>query len=214
MAEVEYRYLEVVKIGLAAAQARVPRLQASAIAEFGDILSRQVARGDWVQVGEDIVTAQGQDVIGVLEEMLATRPHWLVPAEVVDAQDDVWTSGNLEKQGQRWKEIRAVFQPGREGDALATKALREEAALFGTVPGSTKPGVKPGEKAVEDVPTKIPGANNPYSDAFRGTPAEKTARIASLIKSGGTKLAASLARAAGKTVTGEPLMPAGAARRS
>jgi hypothetical protein len=209
MADVEYRYLEVVKLGLAAAQARVPRLQPSAIAEFGDILSRQVARGDWVQVGEDVVTSQGQDVIGVLEEMLATRPHWLVPVEVADVQDDTWTSGDLGKQGQRWKEIRAVFGPGKAGDDLATKALREEAALYGTVPGSTVPGIKPGEKAADidqDAPSK-----NPWSPSYSGSEEARQLHIQRIIKSS-TRLAASLAKSAGRTIDGKPLQLVGAAR--
>jgi hypothetical protein len=57
----------------------------------------------------------------------------------------------------------------------------------------------------------IKGSNNPYSESFKGTAAEREARIASLIKSG-TSLAASLAKAAGKTIDNRPLQAVGAAR--
>lgn len=82
-------------------------------------------------------------------------------------------------------------------------ATRELLATEGLKLGQVKPPAKVDADKL---------SNNPYADNFKGTPAEKNARIASLIKSGGTSLAASLARAAGKTITGENLLPAGAAR--
>jgi hypothetical protein len=77
----------------------------------------------------------------------------------------------------------------------ATRALM---AANGMQLGQVKPAAK------EDAET-VTGARNPYSDKFHGTQAERQARIASLIKSGGTKLAASLAKSAGKKIDGSPL---------
>ena len=202
MADVEYKYLEVVPLAIAAARARVPRLHESAIDEFAEFVSRSVARGDWHQVDDDnIINAQGQDVNGVLEGWLAPRPHALVPEVVIDAQDDVWTSGSLAKQGERWNQLRAMYAPGDMGNKLADKALAEEAALYGTKPGSTKPGVAPGTKPANIDP--MAGSNNPYSNNWKLGEKAREAKIQSLIKSN-AKLAASLARSAGKTITGQP----------
>jgi hypothetical protein len=101
-------------------------------------------------------------------------------------------------------------RPAREhGVAELTEVLRAEGLRPWFVRKSEP--VDPAEK--------VKGANNPYDDAFqfKETPAEKEAerqkRMASLIKQGGTRLAASLARAAGKSITGQPLQKIGAARR-
>jgi hypothetical protein len=202
MADVEYKYLEVVPLSVGAARARVPRLQDSAINEFGEFISKSVARGEWHQVDdENIINAQGQDAKGVLEEWLIPRPHALVPEVVIDAQDDVWTSGSLAKQGERWNQLRAMYAPGDMGNKLADKALAEEAALFGTKPGSTKPGVAPGTKPANTDP--MAGQNNPYSEFWKFGEQAREAKIQSLIKSN-TKLAASLARSCNKTITGQP----------
>jgi hypothetical protein len=91
----------------------------------------------------------------------------------------------------------------REHGEAATRALLADAGL--------KLGQLLKEQAKDSADT-IKGANNPYSDSFKGTPAEREARIASLIKSGGAKLAASLAASAGKTLTNQPLFPVGAER--
>jgi hypothetical protein len=61
--------------------------------------------------------------------------------------------------------------------------------------------------------SEIADSTNPFSDKFSGTPAQKEARIASLINSDGGKFAAQLAKAAGKTITGGPLQAIGAARQ-
>jgi hypothetical protein len=203
MADVEYRYLEVVPAGLAAARARVPRIQDSAITHFGEDLSRDVARGNWHQIdAETIVDANGQDVIAFLEKWLSTRSYALVPEAVVDAADDTWTSGDLGKQGQRWREVRAAFSPGKEGDKLANEALAKEAAVYGVKPGTTEKGVAPGAKS------EPAGNTNPYSDDFKGSADAREKAISKLVRSNAT-LAASLARSCNRTLTGQPIAVAG-----
>jgi hypothetical protein len=92
----------------------------------------------------------------------------------------------------------------KEHGESATRALL---ATEGLAPGRVKPQPK------LDAADKVPGTTNPYSDQFKGTEAEREARIASLINNReGTRLAAQLAKAAGKSITGQPLQPVGAAR--
>jgi hypothetical protein len=73
-------------------------------------------------------------------------------------------------------------------------ATRELLANFGVKLGELKP----------KRPVEIAGSNNPYSDDFKGTEEERQARIRSLLASG-TRLPTSLAKAAGKSITGQPL---------
>jgi hypothetical protein len=195
----EYNYVDVVVLGVNAANARVPRLQKSACSEFGEMLSREVATGEWVQDGEQVINSTGQTPEQYLDSLISTRPHWEIPATVVDAADDTWTSGSLTKQGKRWRELKSYLG----SDAAADKALAEEAALYGVVPGTTKIGVKPGDVEKESGgKTGGPSPSNPWNDKTRFTPAEADAEKARLLKTLGTKACASLAAAAGKTVLG------------
>jgi hypothetical protein len=197
-----YDYIDVVKLGINAAHARVPRLQKSAVAEFGEILSREVAAGEWPQDGGEALRSTGHNPEQYLDFLVSTRPHWEIPATVVDAADDTWTSGDLTKQGKRWRELKAFLG----SDAAADKAMAEEAAHYGVKPGTTQKGVKPG--SVDDTGKKsAPSAglsSNPWSDKFNGNEAARAAKMASIIRSG-TKFAASMAASAGKTITGAPL---------
>jgi hypothetical protein len=96
--------------------------------------------------------------------------------------------------------MRVAFAPGKEGDAAATAALTEEAALYGTKPGDTKPGVAPGSKAKEPA-NPSDASTNPYHENFRGN---RDAAISKLVR-GNPALAVSLARSCNKTLTGQPL---------
>jgi hypothetical protein len=194
-----YDYIDVVKLGINAGNARVPRLQKSAIIEFSQVLSREVAAGEWQQDGEGALNSAGQNVEQYLDHMISTRPHWEVPATVVDAADDTWTSGDLTKQGKRWNELKRFLG----SDAATNAAINAEAALYGTKMGSTKKGTKPGDKKSDgDADLKSAGPNNPWSEKYRGTPQEADAEKARLIRTLGTKGAASIAKAAGYTVLG------------
>jgi hypothetical protein len=198
-----FQYIDVVMLGINAANARVPRLQKSAIAEYGAILSREVTAGKWQQDGEQAINATGHNPEEYLDFLISTRPHWPIPATVVDAADDTWTSGNLSKQGNRWRELKAYLG----SDEAADKAMAEEAALYGVKPGTTQKGVKPG--TVDDTgKTSAPStglSSNPWAgDKFNGNEAARAAKMTSIIKQG-TKFAASMAACAGKTITGAPL---------
>jgi hypothetical protein len=199
----EYRYLNVVNLGRNAANVRVPRLQKSVPNEFVEMLSREVAAGEWMHDNGSAINSTGQTVEEYLDHLISTRPHWEVPATVVDAADDTWTSGSLAKQGKRWKELRAFLGSDKVTDA----AMAEEAALYGVVPGSTKIGVKPGEKQPEDNgESGGPSAHsNPWSPKWHGTPAQAEAEKARLIRRLGTKAAASIAKSAGYSVLGAKL---------
>jgi hypothetical protein len=204
----EYEIYNVVKIGLALAQSRRPPLQQSAIREFGDMLSAQVQRGDWVQVGEEVLTASGETPQDVLELTLSTRPHWLIPPEVVEKSDQTWTTGGpegLRLRGERWKELRAVMRT----DALATAALAEEGKCYGltaTEIASTKAGHAPGSKPSDEEVAGLKGLNNPYSRNWqKGDEAARQEAINELIRRLGTKAAAGIAASAGRTIDGRPL---------
>jgi hypothetical protein len=195
----EYHYIDVVKKGITAGHVRDPRLQKSAIAEFGRFLSDEVNAGEWSQDGDEAINSKGQNVEEYLDHLISTRPHWLVPATVVDAADDTWTSGDLTKQGKRWKELRAFLG----NDNSTNAAMAAEAALYGAVPGSKKIGVKPGtQKSDPDV--KEAGPSNPWSSKWRGTPAEALTEQTRLIRLG-SKVATNMAKAAGVSVFGTKL---------
>jgi hypothetical protein len=198
---VEYKIFEVPLLGRNIAASRTPRLQASVAEEYGDMLSREVARGDWTVDPENgqPLNSKGQTIADHLEFTLSTRPHWLMPEVLADEAEDVWTSGNLTKQGERLKQLEHFC--GSKVAALVM--LTEEAERYGVKPFTTQIGVKSG-----DDKDKKPGdegnlTTNPWSKNFRGDETARAARIASIMKQG-TKLAHALAKSAGTTI-GTPL---------
>lgn len=214
MAEkVEYVILNVPLVGRNLAASRTPRLQPSVPAEYGDMLSDEVARGEWTidpENGEPL-SVKGETIPQHLENKIKPRPHWPAPVVLNDVADDVWTSGNLTRQGERLRELERFC--GSKATALV--AFNEEAARYGVKPGSTKPGTKPntdgekkpGDKTVPQSLNRDASTTNPWSDKFRGTEAERDAKIASILKVQGSKLSEALARAAGTTI-GRPLRKA------
>jgi hypothetical protein len=127
-----------------------------------------------------------------LDESEKERPHWFAAPGTDTTEHAALYS--LSEQA-------AYLKANGEG---ATRALL---AAEGLKLGQIKP-VK------VDAADSVKGSSNPYSPEFRGTEKEREARIASLINNReGTKLAASLARAQNKSITGQPLQPVGAARR-
>src|ERR1700676_397017 len=96
----EYKYPDTVRLAINAANARTPRLQPSAVREFGEMISKEVSNGDWSVFDGAPINPAGQNVEESLDFCVSTRPHWEVPATVVDAADDTWTSGNLSKQAK------------------------------------------------------------------------------------------------------------------
>jgi hypothetical protein len=116
-----------------------------------------------------------------LASVKAERPHWF----------DIVTDGteaalfSLKAQGEHVK---------ANGEAATRELLAKHGLKLGQV-----------KSPATDDDTTIKGAANPFSKAYRGPPDEREARIASIIKSGGTRLAASLAKSAGVSITGQPL---------
>jgi hypothetical protein len=199
----DYAILKAPLLGRNLAASRTPRLQPSVPAEYGDILSREVAMGEWTvdpENGEPL-NSKGQSIKDHLEFAISTRPHWLLPAVLEDDADEVWTSGNLTLQGKRLKQLEEFS--GSKAAALVL--LTEEAERYGVKPFTTAKGVKPGDDANKGHDKKPEGnlTTNPWSQNFRGDEATRTARIASICKQG-TKLADALAKAAGTTI-GKPL---------
>lgn len=148
---------------------------------------REVAMQDaWAQFAVYDGTARD-----FFKEKREDKPHWYA----APAADSVGHTAfySLAAQGAYAKEH-------------GVDATRELLATEGLKLGQVKAPAK------ADPADAIKGAENPYSDAFKGTPAERDARISSLLKSGGSRLVASLAKSAGKTVTNQPLQPVGAAR--
>jgi hypothetical protein len=196
-----YNYPDTVRLAINAANARTPRLQPSAVREYGEMISKEVANGDWHLLDGVPVNPAGQNVEESLDFVVSSRPHWEVPATVVDAADDTWTSGNLSKQGKRYKELKAFLG----SDAATIAAINAEAALYGTQMGSTKPGIKPGTKPDKIGDDGSPSPfTNPWSKQFKGSHEEAIAQQGRIIKSG-SKLAENLARAAGVSIFGRPL---------
>jgi hypothetical protein len=105
------------------------------------------------------------------------RPHWYAANEVSDHA----ALYSIDEQAKYVRE---------HGEAAA----RELLASFELKLGQVKH--KPKEAG--------DGSTNPYSEKFAGTPEQREARIASLIKSS-AGLATQLARSAGKTITNQPL---------
>lgn len=123
----------------------------------------------------------GRSVSEWLPTMRKEKAHWFeMAAERVEP-----ALHSLKAQGDLVAEI---------GEAGA----REQLAKHGLTLGQVKPAKK------EDAET-IKGANNPWSPQWKGDDAARQTRIASIIRGGGTKLAAALAKAAGKTIDGREL---------
>jgi hypothetical protein len=108
--------------------------------------------------------------------------------------------------------------PTMSARAALFKAIGEgpynEAMKAWSADHSLKPGKAPSGKTDSDLSDDekvlaARGETNPFSPKFKGTPEEKTARIASLIKTDGGKFAARIAKAAGVTLTGQPIQAVG-----
>jgi hypothetical protein len=204
MTKSEFKYMNFPNIANAVAVAHVPPVQPSARKEFVDHVSEEVIKGNFMpdpNTGEALYLPTSQSMEDFFSMWIGKRPHGLVPEPEIDECDDVWTSGNLGKQGQRWQKLRRHLG----SDAATNSAMMEEAKLYSTTFGSTKPGVKPGEKSADDAKEPSGGRpNNPWGPAWRGTEVERHAKIASILKQG-TAFALSMAKSAGrKSITDIP----------
>jgi len=123
-----------------------------------------------------------------LPKQRETSPHWFIPEpkEPSDEDEDaaVFTSADAQAA--------YIREHGR--DALAAK-LAERGMKIGQV-------AKREPKPVADAAKP---STNPWSDTWRGTPEQRQAAQLRVITTGGAKLASQLAKAGGKTITGQPL---------
>lgn len=183
-----YHYVDVVKLAIEAANARVPMLQQTAIREFGEIISFEVQHGDWTPIEGVPIHVSGKKLESYLDFCVLTRKHWLIPEVVLEATE-MWLNPTLTAQGVRWNEIFAMLH-----DKVATdKAMASEAQKYGCRVGDTTPGVKPGSKPA------VPKGNrdNPYAPASHGFEQHRRDRIIKLVSSpAGAKIAPGLARSA------------------
>jgi hypothetical protein len=181
---------------------RSPRIQASAIEEFGDMISSEVQRAMWITNPENgtALRSTGETLVDYAELVISTRPHWAVPlAKALPEQEleAMYASGDMTARSRRYAELKAFYG----SDAGAHAVFYEEAARFGiTDPFRQKTGTKPDERTE----TKTDAASlstNPWSINFHGDIAARDARIASVLKvkgkEGGTWLANQLCKAAG-----------------
>lgn len=219
MAKGEVRYTDPVLEAMKVSAAYIPRLMPSAQREFAEIVSREVGRDEWHDVGGEVLRDDGVNMLEHLCECIAARTDdkglcgWKVPEEVIAANDATWTGPAetaLFRQGERWKTIYATFPEGQAGKAAATKMLQTEAALYGCKVGFIAPGVAPGKEKKEGAAPKLPGqgsrGDNPWSPNWRGNPEDKLKSQLKIISSkGGPAQAASLARQFNVDLAGRPL---------
>jgi hypothetical protein len=195
--EINYKLLEVPLLARNLAASRTPRLQPTAIPEFADSISREIAHGEWSYDPEngEPLHASGATLPQQLEQWLKPRAHALMPVNKGSDEDaeKVWLSGNITLQGQRL----VHFEKFCGSKAAALVMWKEEAERFHAKAGSPLPGTKPGEKSDKKPAEKL--SQNPWSASFSGDETQRTAKIASVIKTG-TRFAEGLAKAAGTTV--------------
>jgi uncharacterized protein YukE len=119
-----------------------------------------------------------------LKRMKPEKPHWF-SAAAADVGEIPAAVFDLTEQGKFARE---------NGPAATAEMLSKHGLKLGQV-----------KQASRDTAETIKGQNNPYSAEWRGTEVERQSRITSIIRSGGTKLAASLAKSAGKKIDGTAL---------
>jgi hypothetical protein len=204
---VDYEILRLPTLAQNLAASATKRVQAKVPEDFALMVSDAIADGDWGHIDPESgerVNAKGQTLVEFFEAERAKRPFWDMPAVLEDEAEAAWTSGNMTKHGERWKQLRKFHG----SDKLADVAFAEEAKDWSVKPYTTQIGTKPGEKS--KAPTDQANlSSNPWSDRWRGDETARAARIASVLKAGiGKKpedsLAGKLAKAAGTTI-GKPL---------
>jgi len=197
---VEYKLFNIPLLARNLMASRQPPVQPSVPPEFSDDVSRNIS--DWSIDNGEPLNSKGQTLPEFADFWLSSRPHCLVPAAVIDVQDETWLSGNLDKQGERWKQLREFLG----SDAATNAAIKAEAELYGAKFGSTQKGRKPGTKPEADSADKG-GPNNAWSEAYAKRHGQDAAYAerARLMRTLGLKACTSMAAAAGRTITGAVL---------
>ena len=149
--------------------------------------------------GRLIDKVSGVDFNVVMDELLKERPHWR-PIRITDSAAAAWgDKRSLAAMGERLREL--VAEHGaREGRAL----YEQEAAQWQCSVSNLKAGVKPAGKD-ETSKKRATFESDHRANPWLHDSAENTAERIRIIKVLGTKKAAELARAVGKTITGQAL---------
>jgi hypothetical protein len=155
--------------------------------------------------GELIHNGDGLTMAEYIEHLRTIKPHYWPAKEVTsDAELAFGAKPTLQARGNflrlygelqykatltQWGAKEGSLEPGTNPDRLADEAaLRKLMSAAKAARGSNITGQ----------------TNNPWADDFAGTPADKNAKMASIIRTG-TKFASEMAKAAGKTIMGAPL---------
>jgi hypothetical protein len=129
-----------------------------------------------------------------LKRIKPEKPHWWNAPEVETVENKIFYS--LAAQSEYVK----AHGEKATADLLATEHLKL---------GQVKAPVK------VDPLAKIKGVSNPYDDAWKGTEEARQAAIVALLASkdpDALRRVASLAKAGGRSISGQKLQPVGAAR--
>ena len=176
--------------------------QPSAVTEACSHVSQQVIAGDWLQVeGEAIFKVLGKPARSVEEycgALLVAKPHYLFEMSAADDADKAFLGDGktctLKDRGEFHKKYGpAVFE-----------ATKKQYGCDDSLRAGTKPGPSH-DAAGKRVAPPAGSSSNPWNaKLFNGNEDERQAKMASIIRTG-TKFAASMAAAAGVTITGAPL---------
>jgi hypothetical protein len=135
-------------------------LQPSSRAEWLDHVSHLWQNGDILRHPvEGVITNTGRNLREELDDWVARRPHVKIPQKVIDGAAACWLDGSLKAQGIRWRHFKEAYG----SDAAADRAMAEEAALYSTKPGSTTPGIEPGDPAAKTVEREAGNASSPFN---------------------------------------------------
>lgn len=152
-----------------------------------DIRSLALSRGVREVAFDDVILQFPNDdetsFTDWLAKMKPDRPHWFKATQSSLADDA--------------PELFSIDAQGRYAKANGTEALVELLAANNLRPGEVLKAPKPDGS--------VKGASNPWSREFRGTDDERQAKMATLIRSLGTKACAGMAASAGVTLGMMPL---------
>ena len=169
----------------------------SAVEELCRQVSEDVRAGNWRQVnGEPMYLGTGeipQDAKEYVGAIIQQKPHYLLSQDATDhAELAFGERPTLKARGDFIKLY---------GEVVYRRTMQQWGC-----DDTLKPGTKPGPDVDATGKQKLPpgSSNNPWAKNFAGDDAARDAKIASIIRSMGTKAAAGMAKAAGTTI-GQPL---------
>ena len=149
---------------------------------------------DVVGPNGSVIIPAGADFEMAARKYLEAKPHWGVQAAPSDLAEQAFGANPTLKAQKMFLETECL------GNALTAQA---EARKWGTTLGSLKPGTRPGKEQKPKKPAQEAVSKNPW--LLREDDPKATELRVGIIKRLGTSVAASLAKSAGKTITGTPL---------